>query len=249
MATQTSSPSIAGSNVERTGDDGRPSADGYAELATLAGGLAHEIRNPLSTIRMNVELLREDIAELDDPRSGRMLKRVERIQRECGQLDDVLGAFLQFARVGELNLSEHDLGGIVSDFVSFYEPEAGKHGIELRPRIPADLPTVRVDSRLFRQVLMNLALNAQQAMADGGVLELLASQRDDRVCLDVIDTGDGIDPAQQGRIFEAFFSTKSGGSGLGLPTVRRIIEAHGGTIACQSEKGRGSRFTICLPAA
>ena len=249
MATQTSSPSIAGSNVEPAGDGGRASADGYAELATLAGGLAHEIRNPLSTIRMNVELLREDLAELDDPRSGRMLKRVERIQRECGQLDDVLGAFLQFARVGELDLSEHDLGGIVSDFVSFYEPEAGQHGIELRPRIPADLPTVRVDSRLFRQVLMNLALNAQQAMADGGVLELLAYQRDDRVCLDVIDTGAGIDPAQHARIFEAFFSTKSGGSGLGLPTVRRIIEAHGGTIACQSEKGRGSRFTICLPAA
>lgn len=244
MATQTSSPSVE--QLEAIAHSG---TNGYAELATLAGGLAHEIRNPLSTIRMNVELLHEDLAELDDPRAVRMLKRVERIQRECGHLDDVLGAFLQFARVGELDLCEQDLGRIVSDFVGFYEPEARKHGIELRPRIPADMPAVRLDARLFRQVLLNLALNAQQAMPDGGVLELLASQRDDRVCLDVIDSGAGIDPAQQPRIFEAFFSTKQGGSGLGLPTVRRIVEAHGGTIACQSEKGRGSRFTICLPAA
>ena len=88
-----------------------------------------------------------------------------------------------------------------------------------------------------------------QAMPQGGLLELIAYQRDGNVCLDVIDTGSGIDPQQQRRIFEAFYSTKPNGSGLGLPTVKRIIEAHGGTIECQSEKGRGSRFTICLPAA
>jgi signal transduction histidine kinase len=198
---------------------------------------------------MNVELLREDLAELDDPRAGRMLKRIERIQRECIQLDEILGAFLQFTRVGELDLFEEDLGRIVTDFIRFYEPEAQRAGIELRPRIAADLPQVRIDARLFRQVLMNLALNAQQAMPEGGLLELLAYQRDGQVCLEVIDTGAGMDAAQQRRIFDAFFSTKPDGSGLGLPTVRRIVEAHGGTIACQSEKGRGSRFTICLPAA
>lgn len=249
MAAQTSSPPKVHLTAEQTDAVRRSDANGYAELATLAGGLAHEIRNPLSTIRMNVELLREDLAEFDDPRCGRMLKRVERIQRECGQLDEVLGAFLQFARVGELDLAEQEFGEIINEFVSFYEPEAQRQGIELRPRIPADLPAVRVDRRLMRQVLMNLALNAQQAMSNGGLLELLAYERDGRVCLDVIDTGTGIDAARQERIFEAFFSTKSGGSGLGLPTVRRIVEAHDGTIGCQSEQGRGSRFTICLPAA
>lgn len=229
-------------------ENGQPHR-GDQELASLAGGLAHEIRNPLSTIRMNVELLREDLAELTDPKCGRMVKRVERIQRECRNLDDVLGAFLQFARVGELEVIEEDLGRVVEEFIRFYEPEAQRLKIELRPRIAADLPPVRIDARLMRQVLMNLALNAQQAMPAGGLLELLAYTRDGRVCLDVIDTGAGIDAAQQQRIFEAFFSTKPGGSGLGLPTVKRIIDAHGGTIECQSETGRGSRFTICLPPA
>lgn len=248
MSTSTSSRPVDGVSTVAVVDVPASTAN-YTELATLAGGLAHEIRNPLSTIRMNVDLLREDMEELDDPRAGRMLKRIERIQRECGHLDDVLGAFLQFARVGELELVEDDLGRVVDDFIRFYEPEAGRHRIEVRPRIPADLPPVRLDSRLIRQVLMNLALNAQQAMPQGGLLELLAYQHDGHVCLDVIDTGDGIDPQQQQRIFEAFYSTKANGSGLGLPTVKRIIEAHGGTIECQSEKGRGSRFTICLPVA
>src|SRR5690606_39158273 len=102
---QTSSPAVAGGPTVSSGGNGQPQP-GDQQLASLAGGLAHEIRNPLSTIRMNVELLREDLAELNDPKCGRMLKRVERIQRECGQLDDVLGAFLQFARVGELEVSE-----------------------------------------------------------------------------------------------------------------------------------------------
>jgi two-component system, NtrC family, sensor histidine kinase HydH len=248
MTTQTSSPPELAAPTAMSGGNGELRRGGDPELASLAGGLAHEIRNPLSTIRMNVELLREDLEELNDPKCSRMLKRVERIQRECRQLDDVLGAFLQFARVGELEVAEEDLGRIVSEFIRFYEPEAQRLGIELRPRIAADLPRVRIDARLMRQVLMNLALNAQQAMPNGGLLELLAYSRDESVCIDVIDTGSGMDAAQQRRIFDAFFSTKPGGSGLGLPTVKRIVEAHGGTIECQSEKGRGSRFTICLPA-
>lgn len=223
--------------------------DRCSELARLAGGLAHEIRNPLSTIRMNVDLLKEDLDEAGDPHARRMLVRIERIQRECRHLEDILGAFLQFARAGELELSEDDLGQIVADFIRFYEPEARRLGIELSPHIAADLPAVRVDGPLIRQTLLNLVLNAQQAMPAGGLLELLVYHRGGSVCLDVIDTGRGMDQVVQRRIFDPFFSTRPGGSGLGLPMVRRVVEAHGGTIACQSEPGRGSRFTICLPAA
>ncbi|REK20206.1 MAG: two-component sensor histidine kinase [Planctomycetota bacterium] len=221
----------------------------YAEVASLAGGLAHEIRNPLSTIRMNLELLGEDVEELDDPRRQRMLRKIERIQLECGHLEEVLTAFLQFSRAGELETEIADLGGVVKEFIAFYEPEARRLGVELSPHLDADLPPVRLDRALIRQVLMNLALNAQQAMPDGGMLELQAYRCEEAVCLDIIDSGCGIDPSAQQRMFQAFFSTKPGGSGLGLPTARKIIEAHGGTIHCESEPRRGSRFTIRLPAA
>jgi signal transduction histidine kinase len=223
--------------------------DQYAEIATLAGGLAHEIRNPLSTIRLNLELLAEDLQPPDDPRQRRMLGKVERIQRECRHLDDILAAFLQFARAGELELSDEDLGSIVEEFVRFYQPEADRHGIELRPHLASDLPHVRADRNLLRQVLLNLALNARQAMPEGGLLEWQTYVKGGRVCLDVIDTGCGISEAARGKLFQVFFSTKPGGNGLGLPTVRKIVEAHGGTIACESEPGRGTRFTISLPAA
>lgn len=231
-------------------DDERRKLEGrYAEIATLAGGLAHEIRNPLSTISLNLELLEEDLEDLGAPQNRRMLLKVQTVQWECKNLEAILDAFLQFARAGQPQLEPTDLNEQVREFFQFWEPTARDAGIELSPHLDADLPLVPLDPTLFRQVLMNLALNARQAMPDGGLLEVQTSARDGHVLLDLIDTGVGMDERTRNRIFEAFFSTKRGGSGLGLPTVRKIVEAHGGTIACDSEKGRGTRFSIALPAA
>jgi signal transduction histidine kinase len=221
----------------------------YAEIATLAGGLAHEIRNPLSTIRLNLELLGEELAAASDPRQQRMVGKLRTIQKECLRLENVLNAFLQFARAGEIELHNEDLCDIVRDFISFYQPEAQQAGIDVSPHLASSLPMVKLDRNLMRQVLVNLARNAQQAMPEGGTLNLLTYADGGRVCLDVIDTGCGIKPGYQEKVFEAFYSTRPGGSGLGLPTVRKIVEAHGGTIACQSEPGRGTRFTISFPPA
>lgn len=220
----------------------------HNEIAVLAGGLAHEIRNPLSTIRMNLGLLAEELESVDDPRRKRMLLKVERIQNESRHLEDVLDAFLQFARAGEPEFADEDLSELVAEFIRFYQPEAERLGIEVSPHLSADLPPVRVDRALVRQVLMNLALNAQQAMPDGGTLELQTYVDDVFVCLDVIDTGCGMNEAARSKMFQAFFSTKTTGSGLGLPTVRKIIEAHSGKINCESEPGRGSRFSLCFPS-
>lgn len=219
----------------------------YAEIAALAGGLAHEIKNPLSTISLNLELLVEDIAESESPRDRRMLKRIQSVQRECQNLELILDEFLTFARVGQLELVASDLNQVVREFIEFYQPEAAAQGMEISPHLSPDLPPVSLDRPAFRQVLMNLALNAQQAMPRGGLLELQTRLRDDRVHLDFIDNGIGIDPHALPRIFEVFFSTKPGGSGLGLPTVKKIIEAHGGQISVESEPGRGTRFTISFP--
>ncbi|MGH7199956.1 MAG: sensor histidine kinase [Planctomycetaceae bacterium] len=221
----------------------------YAEIATLAGGLAHEIRNPLSTISLNLDLIVEDLQDADAPRDQRILRKIQTVKRECGRLEGVLSAFLQFARVGELELVETGLNDVVREFIDFYRPQAEEHAIEIRPHLCADLPRVRLDEPLIRQVLMNLALNAQQAMPGGGLLEVQTFVRDGSVHLELIDTGGGMDEHVRCRAFQAFFSTRPAGSGLGLPTVRKIIEAHGGEIHCDSEPARGTRFTIVLPAA
>ncbi|MEQ9411758.1 MAG: ATP-binding protein [Fuerstiella sp.] len=218
------------------------------ELAALAGGLAHEIRNPLSTIRMNLELLAEDLNDESLPNGRRMLDRVAKLQKECTSMEGVLNDFLQFSRAGQLNLAECSLNEELQDFLNFLEPQAEELGVELRPHLDANLPSVRLDRSLMRQVLTNLARNALQAMPHGGTLEFLTMSRNGGIALEVIDTGEGMDEKTVSRMFQAFFSTRSGGSGLGLPTVRRIIESHGGSISCESEPGRGTRFTILLPA-
>ncbi|MEX0704834.1 MAG: ATP-binding protein [Planctomycetales bacterium] len=220
----------------------------YAEIAALAGGLAHEIKNPLSTISMNLELLAEELEQGDSPRDRRMLGRIARVRGECGRLEHILDAFLQFARAGELKLVETDLNELLREFIDFYLPRAAERRIEISPHLAADLPPVLIDRSLIRQALENLALNAEQAMPDGGLLELQTSSADDQVRLELIDNGVGMDPQTQARMFQVFFSTRRGGSGLGLPTARKIVEAHRGSIVCDSEPGRGTRFSIALPS-
>ena len=219
----------------------------YAEIATLAGGLAHESRNPLSTIGLNLDLLSEELGECDSPRDRRILNKLTVVKRQCQQLDRILDDFLQFARVGTLTLKPADLNQTVLEFIEFYAPQAAEQGIDISPHLAANLPPVKLDVNLWRQVVMNLSRNAQQAMPQGGVLELQTYQRDNHVVLEIIDNGKGMSPDTQARMFDAFYSTKKGGSGLGLPTVRKIVEAHSGTISCESEVGRGTRFSIALP--
>lgn len=226
---------------------GSPFESQYHEIAVLAGGLAHEIRNPLSTIRMNLGLLFEELEEIQSGPAQRMQRQLQRIQAECLHLEDILEAFLQFARAGELSLEPVDLNELVTTFIEFYRPQAEQLQIEISPHLAADLPLLQLDRQLLRQVLSNLVRNAQQAMPQGGLLELQTYQRGGRVYLQIIDTGTGISEAAKAKLFQVFFSTKPSGSGLGLPTVRKIVEAHAGTIECDSELGKGTRFTLSFP--
>lgn len=237
------------SSVSKAHDDSERFRRQYNEIATLAGGLAHELRNPLSTIRMNLGLLVEDLELGDNPQQQRIGRKLETIQKECTRLDELLNAFLQFARAGEPDLQERDISRLVAEFIDFYQPEARSHGIDISPHLSASLPPVMIDANLLRVVLLNLARNAQQAMPDGGQLEIQTAARDGRVILQVIDNGPGMPEAVRRKLFDVFFSTKPNGSGLGLPTVRKIVEAHDATIEVESEVGRGTRFTLSFPAA
>ena len=221
--------------------------DQYTEIARLAGGLAHEIKNPLSTIRMNMELLAEDFRDSDDARDRRAMKKVELVQQECRRLQDLLDNFLQFSKAHRLNLQPSDLNAQVRQVLDFYRPKARQSGVEVAEYLTGSLPTVLLDREAFHGALLNLVLNAEQAMPQGGQLVVRTYGTPDGVALDLIDTGCGMDAQTRARVFDAFFSTKRGGSGLGLPTTRKIIEGHGGAIALQSELGRGTQVTLKLP--
>ena len=219
----------------------------YAEISQLAGGLAHEIRNPLSTLSLNLDLLAEDFQDAETPRDRRVLKRVERLQHEVQRLYGIVENFLRFARVQDLKLEPTDLNEVVDELRDFYEPNAASRGIVIRTQFATDLPLGLIDVDLFKQALLNLVLNADHAMPSGGELILTTRREDPWIVLDVIDTGQGMTDEVRTRIFDAFFSTRAAGSGLGLPTTRKIVEEHGGTIHVRSDPGKGSRFTIRLP--
>lgn len=234
----------------------------YTELAELAGGFIHEIKNHLGTLKLNLELLAEDFQETQTPREKRAFAKVQKLQHECQRLEDLAREFLAFARLQDLEREPCDLGDVVDELIEFYSPTAEKAGINIIRLIPADLPPVRIHREMFKQALLNLFLNAQQAMPNGGDMTIQANVETslapsdpaesaplDTVCLSIIDTGIGMAPEVAARIFRPFFSTRPGGTGLGLPTTRKIIEAHDGTIEVQSAVGRGTRFALRLPLA
>jgi signal transduction histidine kinase len=229
-------------------EEARRLREQYTEIAQLAGGLAHEIRNPLSTIRMNLDLLAEELRGSEEQRDRRMLQKLERVRKESHRLEDLLEDFLRFLRLKNLPLAPTDLNAVVEELCDFFEPQAAAQGIVVRRHLAGDLPAVPLDADLFKQALFNLVRNAELAMPDGGELMLSTRAEGEGVVLEVTDTGCGIPPASLERVFDAFYSTRPGGSGLGLPTARRIVEAHGGSIAVASEVGRGSQFSIVLPA-
>jgi signal transduction histidine kinase len=221
----------------------------YAELAELAGSFIHEIKNHLSTLGLNLQLLAEDFAEPQNQRERRALERTQRLQMECQRLVDVTNDFLRFARLEDLEFQPATLADVIQEMLEFFGPTARQSNIDIKCYLPADLPTVMLDRELFKQALLNLLLNAQQAMPQGGEVTVQASANPAGVCLSVIDTGNGMTPEVAARAFRPFFSTRTGGTGLGLATTRKIVEAHGGTIDLESEAGRGTKFTIHLPAA
>jgi signal transduction histidine kinase len=222
--------------------------DRYTEIARLAGGLAHEIKNPLSTIRLNIELLAEDLEEVDSPQGRRAFRKIDVVKRECRRLEELLNDFLRFASAHRLELQPSDANHAIREVVELFRPQAAEAKIEILEYLASDLPSVLLDRRSFHRALFNLVLNAQQAMSGGGQLVLRTRSGGNEIAIDLIDTGCGMDTETLGHLFDAFFSTKKGGSGLGLAMVQKIIEAHNGRIAVQSEPNYGTQFTIILPS-
>lgn len=219
----------------------------FQEISQLAGALAHEIKNPLSVIGMNVELLGEDLAQINTPQARRAVARIEIVKRQCQRLQRLLDDFLGFARIRRLDLTPGDLNEQVGRVLDVFEAQAAENGMELIRYFEPNLPGMLLDEQSLEAALFNLVKNALEAMSSGDQLVARTRLTKSGLALDLIDTGKGMDPNTAIHMFDPFYSTKDGGSGLGLPTAKKVIEAHGGRIHVQSEVGRGTQFTIEFP--
>ncbi len=220
------------------------------ELAELAGGLAHELRNPLSTIMVNLKLLAEDLQDLEaHPRDvrRRALLKVDVLRREAERLQSLFDEFLNLTGPYALHRQPVDLNLVVTRLVEFCEPLLSANAIRVTVDAAGTPLQCSVDEKLLRQALLNIVINAQQAMPDGGELRIKVGKDGDRAFIAVADSGVGIPQPYHDRVFRPFFSTKSGGTGLGLSITQRIIHEHEGTLTFQSEEGKGTTFTIRLP--
>lgn len=217
-----------------------------ALVGTIAAGIAHEIRNPLSTLKMNLQLLRED---WDDPiteREQKGLKRIDVLLRETERMETVVSDFVRFAAGHALRKAPTNLNQLTGELLDFLAPQAERARIRLVREFSRDLPSVDVDPNLMRQAILNLLVNAQQVLPSGGEIRIRTADTGEDVRLSVTDNGPGIPAEHRGKIFNLYFSTKPGGTGLGLPMVKKIIEEHDGRIEVDTQLNRGTTFTICL---
>jgi len=232
---------------------------GVEELGKLTGELAHEIKNPLSSIKINLKLIREDLEAAKSAlvnqtgrgQSGiefaRALRKIAVIEKETDRLEQILEGFLRYIGKTELQLASADISSLMSDMIDFYSPQAYSHSIIIRQQL-SDKPLVcKADEGMLKQVILNLFINAQQAMRDGGELLIRTGRRKKEALIQISDTGCGIAPDKLSKIFDVYYSSRPQGTGLGLPTAKKIVEAHNGTISVDSEQGKGTSFTITLP--
>jgi signal transduction histidine kinase len=232
-----------------------------AALGRLLAGVAHEVKNPLNAMTIHLELLKQKVASIREPITvpaagggpAKVLdlsKHVGIISGEIKRLDEVVAGFLKFARPEELKLQPIFLNQVLHDVVVTITPEAHRRRVTVKEECSAALPEINADQGMLMQAVLNLAINALQAMPDGGTLRLgcrLTSRR--RVELFVEDTGSGIEPENLPRIFDLYFTTKEKGSGIGLSMVFRIVQLHDGEVEVQSTPGRGTKFRLLFPQA
>lgn len=216
-----------------------------AAIGRMAAHVTHEVRNPLSSIGLNVEMLEDELADGDE--EARALMRA--IQEEIERLRGVTDEYLRLARLPEPHLDPEDLGALVAQIASFVKREMKAARIEFEVSLE-DVPPVALDTPQMRQAVLNLLRNAREAQPPGGRIRLSLSTRGEDVVLEITDEGAGIPEEERERIFDLFYTTKELGTGLGLPLTQQIVAAHGGTIVCEAPvTGPGTVFRIVLPSA
>jgi signal transduction histidine kinase len=217
-------------------------------LGRLAASVAHEVRNPLGAIGIQLQLLEEDLSDLEPSFRESISRRLNIAQLEMKRLDRIVQNFLRFSSTPKLNLKSVCLNDVVRHVFELVMPEAREQGIFLSVSLGENLPPVSGDESQLGQAVLNIIVNAFQAIEGEGVVEARTRPTEDGVCLTLSDTGCGIPQSEIDRIFEVYYTTRDEGTGLGLSIAQRIIYQHGGHIDLSSEQATGTRFDIFLPA-
>jgi signal transduction histidine kinase len=216
-------------------------------LARLLGRLAHEVRNPLSSLDIHFQLLEEDLAKLAPQVREQLGSRLEIIHGELARLEGIVERFLRLAGPAGVDLEPVEVGKILSHVCELLRPEAAARGIEIVARVQGALPRVMADPVRLTQALLNLVINAIQAVEKQGRVEVSGAVAEGQVCVVVSDNGPGIPADKLASIFDPYFTTKSEGSGLGLWIAQQIVTAHGGTLQARNGESGGAVLTMQLP--
>ena len=240
--------------IAGTKGDGNNHLAQLEELSKLTGGLAHEIKNPLSTVKINLNLAREELEDsvrADSCKNGtnlnRAIRKIAIVQKETDRVEQILDSFLRYIDRTELQLVSIDINELVSDMIDFYTPQAHSRSVTIHQGLYSKPLICKIDADMLKQVILNLFINAQQAMSSGGDMIIRTDRQDKEALIQISDTGSGITADKLPYIFDAYYTSRPQGSGLGLPTAKKIIEAHKGSISVNSEPGKGTSFEIRLP--
>lgn len=222
-------------------------AEHFSLLGRLAAGVSHEIRNPLGAVFLNVDLLAEEIAQPSPDSPAAVAESLAEIKTNLARLDDLVQDYLALVRVGSLRREVHDLGAAIQTWATELQQEVAARGVTIVTHGLPDLGPVAFHTNTLRRALLNLVQNAADAMPQGGTVTLRGRVTATHVQLQVQDTGGGIPAAMLPRMFEPLYTTKPGGTGLGLYIVQEIVTAHEGQITVESVEGQGTTFTLTLP--
>jgi PAS domain S-box-containing protein len=222
-------------------------AESLASLTTLAAGVAHEIKNPLGSMGIHLQLIQKKIAGKDSIESKDIGQHLEVISEEVDRLNRIVVDFLFAVKPMDTRLEDGEVNRIIEELLDFVQPELDQAGVTIESSLSASLPLLRIDVRYIKQALLNLIKNAMAAMPNGGTLRMETRRTGDYVLMRISDTGTGIPEEIMDKIFEPYFTTKPFGTGLGLTIVFKIVKEHFGDISVSSRAGEGTTVTLALP--
>jgi len=222
-------------------------AENLASLTTLAAGVAHEIKNPLGSIGIHIQLIQRALKAPTRLDRKTVRHYLDIVSEEVDRLNRIVVDFLFAVRPMDARLEDGDLNKVMSDLLEFVHFELSEAGVTVATRLDEGIPTLQFDEKFLKQAFLNIINNAVAAMPEGGTLTVTTRRKGDVVEIDIADTGVGISEENMTKIFEPYFTTKDFGSGLGLTVVYKIVKEHGGEISLRSKEGEGTTFTVSLP--